>query len=122
MVLHESQEMYLETILRLSEIKDEVHAIDVANELGFSRPSVSIALKSLKENGYIEVLSDQSIKLTSLGLNAANAVFEKHKALTSLLESFGVNPKTAEDDACKIEHIISDETFEKIKEYLVKNR
>lgn len=120
MELHESQEMYLETILRLSEIKDKVHSIDVANELGFSRPSVSIAIKALKENGYIEVLSDQSLKLTSKGLGIANAVFEKHKVLTSLLESFGVNPKTAEDDACKIEHIISEETFAKIKDYLKK--
>ncbi len=118
MELHESQEMYLETILRLSQKKEFVHAIDVANELGFSRPSVSIAIKALKENGYIEVLSNQALVLTSMGLNIANSVFEKHKALTKLLVSFGVSEKTAEEDACKIEHIISEETFTKIKEYL----
>lgn len=120
MELHESQEMYLETILRLSEEKEHVHAIDVANELGFSRPSVSIAIKQLKENGYIEVLSDQSLLLTSKGKGVADSVFEKHKVLTTLLESFGISPLTAEEDACKIEHIISEETFLKIKEYLKK--
>ena len=118
MELHESQEMYLETILRLSEKKETVHSIDVANELGFSRPSVSIAIKALKENGYIEVLPNQALVLTSKGVNIANNVFEKHKALTKLLVSFGVNQNTAEEDACKIEHIISEETFTKIKEYL----
>ncbi len=118
MELHESQEMYLETILRLSEKKETVHSIDVANELGFSRPSVSIAIKALKENGYIEVLPNQALVLTSKGVNIANSVFEKHKALTKLLVSFGVNQNTAEEDACKIEHIISEETFTKIKEYL----
>ena len=120
MEIRESQELYLETILRLNENDKPVHAIDVANELGFARPSVSIAIKALKENGYIEVLSDQSIKLTSKGLKIAKSVFEKHKVLTSLLERFGVDPITAEDDACKIEHIISEQTFEKIKEFLNK--
>lgn len=118
MELHESQEMYLETILRLSQRKETVHSIDVANELGFSRPSVSIAIKALKENGYIEVLPNQALVLTSKGTNTANSVFEKHKALTKLLISFGVSENTAEEDACKIEHIISEETFTKIKEYL----
>ncbi len=118
MELHESQEMYLETILRLSQKKEAVHSIDVANELGFSRPSVSIAIKALKENGYIEVLPNQALVLTSKGMNTANSVFEKHKALTKLLISFGVSENTAEEDACKIEHIISEETFTKIKEYL----
>ncbi len=120
MELHESQEMYLETILRLSEKKEFVHAIDVANELGFSRPSVSIAIKALKENGYIEVLNNQALLLTEKGKNVANGVFEKHKVLTELLVRFGVNQTTAEEDACKIEHIISEETFNKIKEFLNK--
>ena len=120
MELHESQEMYLETILRLSQNHEKVRAIDVSRELNFSRPSVSIAIKSLKEKGFLEVLSDQSIILTSKGKDIANNVYSKHLSLTKLLESFGVSQKTAEDDACRIEHIISDETFDCIKAYLAK--
>ena len=118
MELHESQEMYLETILRLSQNNKIVRAIDIAKELNFSRPSVSIALKALKEFGYLEVLQDQSIVLTSKGKNTAESVYMKHQYLTKLLEKFGVSPETAENDACKIEHIISEETFECIKNFL----
>ncbi len=120
METHESKEMYLETILRLSSELKKVRSIDVANQLGFSRASVSVATKNLKEQGYIEILSDNSLKLTSRGEAIANEVFAKHEALTSLLKSFGVSDDTAENDACRIEHIISDETFTKIKEYLAK--
>jgi len=120
METHESKEMYLETILRLSTKKDKVRSIDVANSLKFSRASVSVATKNLKEQGYLEILGDNSLQLTTKGEEVAKSVFEKHKALTSLLEGFGVDPVIAENDACRIEHIISEETFTKIKEYLAK--
>ena len=120
METHESKEMYLETILRLSNESTRVRSIDVANQLGFSRASVSVATKNLKEQGYIEILPDNSLKLTNRGEAIANQVFEKHRVLTDMLESFGVSKETAENDACRIEHIISDETFTKIKAYLAK--
>ncbi len=121
METHESKEMYLETILRLSECQDKVRSIDVANSLNFTRASVSVAVKHLKDEGFIEILADNSLHLTQTGLKIAQSVFEKHKYLTQLLISFGVSKEVAENDACRIEHIISDETFTKIKEYVLNN-
>lgn len=118
METHESKEMYLETILRLSQNTNKVRSIDVANSLNFTRASVSVAVKHLKDEGFIEILADNSLHLTSKGLDVANSVFEKHRYLTSLLISLGVSKDIAENDACRIEHIISSETFDCIKKYI----
>lgn len=122
MQLQESGEMYLESISRLKETKGFVRAIDVCEYMGFSKPSVSRAMGLLKDGGYITVAKDGGIELTESGLCVAKKVYERHVLLTSFLKSIGVNEKTAADDACKIEHVISDETFEKLKEYFNKNK
>lgn len=116
---YESRENYLETIYMLSKENPNLRSIDIVNELGFSKPSVSVAMKNLKEQGYINI-EEGKISLTDKGLKVATSVYEKHEILTKLFVSFGVDVKTAEEDACKIEHIISDETFNKIKEKLTK--
>lgn len=113
----ESGENYLEAILMLSREKKEVHAIDVVNNLGFSKPSVSIMLKKLKDEGYIDIDSDQHIHLLPEGLKIAEKILERHELLTELLIKLGINEKVAEEDACKIEHDLSDETFNAIKNY-----
>ena len=115
MSLLESGENYLEAILMVKEKKDSVHAIDIVNELNFSKPSVSIMLKKLKEEKYINIDSKGDITLTDSGLEIATKIYERHKLLTSLLIKIGVSPEVAEDDACKIEHDLSTETFEAIK-------
>ena len=117
MALLESGENYLEAILMLSREKDGVHAIDIVNELNFSKPSVSIMLKKLKDEGYIEIDSNSHIHLLPSGLKIAERILERHELLTKILIDLGVEPKTAEDDACKIEHDLSEETFEAIKKY-----
>lgn len=111
MSLLESGENYLETILMLSKTQKEIHAIDVVNHLGFSKPSVSIMLKKLKEDGYLIINENSHIYLTERGKNIAEKILNRHTTLTQLFTKIGVNPKTAEEDACKIEHDISDETF-----------
>ncbi len=116
MSVYESGEDYLEAILMVSEKKDEVHAIDIVNELGFSKPSVSIALKKLKEQGYITIDEMNHLHLTDSGLEIANKIYERHKILTSILMYVGVTKETAEEDACKLEHDLSDESWERIKE------
>lgn len=117
MQLQESGEMYLESISRLKETKGFVRAIDVCEYMGFSKPSVSRAMGLLKDGGYIVVSKDGGIELTESGLAVAKKVYERHVFLTSFLKSIGVGDEIASEDACKIEHIISDETFEKLKEY-----
>ena len=117
----ESEEMYLETILRLSKRNPEVHSIDVANEMGFSKPSVSVAMKHMREDGLITMDEFNHIHLTEKGQNLAESVFERHSVLTALFERLGVSPETAEEDACRIEHFISDETFSAIKAHAEKN-
>lgn len=112
----ESGEDYLEAILMLNEKKDGVHAIDIVEHLNITKPSVSVMLKKLREDGYITIDNDNHIHLTEKGLPIAEKVYDRHKFLTSLLIKIGVTPATAEADACKIEHDLSDETFEKIKE------
>lgn len=122
MALLESGENYLEAILMLSREKDGVHAIDIVNELNFSKPSVSIMLKKLKDEGYIEIDSNSHIHLLPSGLKIAERILERHELLTKILIDLGVEPKTAEDDACKIEHDLSEETFEAIKKYYNKQK
>ncbi|MBP7059382.1 MAG: metal-dependent transcriptional regulator [Lachnospiraceae bacterium] len=121
MEIHESSEDYLEKILMLQKRLGYVHSIDIVNELGFSKPSVSIAMKKLRENGYIEMDRENKITLTESGSKIAKRIYTRHKTLTKFFIHLGVNPKTAEKDACKIEHDISDESFSKIKKYLTTN-
>lgn len=118
MVKGESQENYLETILILSKVRPVVRAIDISNELGFKKSSVSVAMKNLRTQNYITVTNEGFIYLTEEGLKLAEMVYERHQALTSFLEIIGVPPHTAEADACRIEHVISSDTFEAIQKLL----
>lgn len=118
----ESQEDYLEKILQLSQEKEKVHAIDIAKAMSFSKPSVSIAMNKLKEQGYIDINSKGEISLTSDGLLIAEKTLEKHMILTELLIELGVSEKTAKEDACKIEHDLSDESWEVIKNRVQKHK
>ena len=112
--------MYLETILILTEEKPHVRSIDVCEHMGFSKPSVSRAIGLLKSGGYVTVDSDGYITLTDEGRFVAEKVYSRHEILTSFLTSLGVSEKTASDDACSIEHRISDESFEAIKNFISK--
>lgn len=116
--LYESGEMYLETILQLKEKLNNVRSIDIVHEMGFSKPSVSIGMKKLRDGGYITVDDDGYIELTDTGLSIANKILERHRVLTQILVNLGVSEKTAAEDACKIEHDISEETFLAIKNSL----
>ncbi|MCR5094265.1 MAG: metal-dependent transcriptional regulator [Lachnospiraceae bacterium] len=116
---HESGEDYLETILLLKRRKGSVRSVDIANELGYSRPSVSRAVGILKKDGSILMADNGEIELTQKGQALAEAVYEKHTSLTEfLMKTAGVDAETAETDACRIEHIISPQTFDGIKTYL----
>ncbi len=117
MQIRESAEDYLETILVLKAQNGNVRAIDIAHYLGFTRPSVSIAMKNLRENGYINVSEDQLISLTDKGLAIAETIYERHRLLTTCLERLGVDTETAKADACRIEHDLSEETFARIKAF-----
>lgn len=114
---NESIEMYLETIHILSERQKTVKSIDVANELNYARASVSRAMKLMLEKEYITMDDKKNVFLTDKGLEIANRIYDRHVTLTALLESLGVSKKTAEDDACKIEHVISNETMDAIKKH-----
>ncbi len=116
--IHESGEMYLEHILELSGKQTGVRSIDVANATGYSRPSVSRAMGLLKSKGYIEMDETGHITLTNAGKEIAERVYERHNILTDMFIRLGVSRDTAVADACRIEHVISDETFEKIKGHL----
>ncbi|MBQ6601632.1 MAG: metal-dependent transcriptional regulator [Clostridia bacterium] len=120
MKIQQSAENYLETILMLTTKNGSVRSIDIANELGFSKPSVSVAMKNLRENGYIDVMGDGTIVLLSPGKEIAEKLYNRHTILTEYLRKLGVSESTAAEDACKIEHIISDESFEAIKASLTK--
>ena len=120
MKIHESAENYLETILVLHQRKGSVRSIDIANELEFSKPSVSVAMKNLRQGGYIEVDGAGLITLLPPGREIAEAVLEKHRMMTAFLISLGVSPEVAAEDACRIEHVLSDESFEAIKEHAKK--
>lgn len=115
MKIHESAENYLETILMLQKSKGSVRSIDIANELEFSKPSVSVAMKNLRTNGYIEVDPSGQIHLLPAGLEIAQQIYEKHTMLTNFLVALGVSEETAAEDACRIEHVLSDESFQAIK-------
>ena len=113
----ESQEDYLEKILQISQKKENVHAIDIAREMSFSKPSVSVAMNKLKEQGYIEINEKGEISLTPSGLLIAEKTLEKHIVLTNMLVSLGVPEDVAKEDACRMEHDISDKTWEAIKKH-----
>lgn len=120
MKIHESAENYLETILILQQRKGSVRSIDIANELEFSKPSVSVAMKNLRQGGYIEMDAAGLIRLLPPGQAIAEAVLEKHRLMTEFLISLGVSPEVAAEDACRIEHVLSDESFEAIKNHIKK--
>lgn len=118
MKIQESAENYLETILILSQRQPAVRSIDIANEMGFSKPSVSIAMKHLRENGYVVVDEDGHLKLTPSGLAVAAKIYERHTVISDMLTRLGVDPKIAAEDACRIEHVISSESFEALKKHV----
>lgn len=121
MIIKESAENYLEAILMLKKKKSNVRSIDVANELNFTKPSVSVAMKNFREDGYIVIEPDGNINLTEKGMQVAERVYERHQVIAKALMLLGVDEETAYEDSCKIEHDISEQTFEKIKEFLEKN-
>lgn len=118
MKIHESAENYLETILVLSKKKPQVRSIDIVNELEFSKPSVSIAMKNLRRQEYIIMDQDGYITLTDAGRKIAETIYERHTLLTDWLTKLGVDNEIAAQDACRIEHVLSPETFEAIKKHV----
>ena len=120
MTLQESGEMYLETIYILSQENSFVRAVDVGERMGFSKPSVSRAMGLLRQDGYLEVAVNGAITLTESGLAVAGKIYERHTMLADILVRLGVSPETAVQDACKIEHDISDESFDAIKRHAAK--
>ena len=120
MNIYESAENYLEAILSLREAHGMVRSIDIANHLHFSKPSVSVAMKKLRESGYIEMDEDGLISLRPAGEEIARRIYERHQLLTQLFTRLGVDPEVAAADACKVEHDLSEETFQKIKEHAQK--
>ena len=120
MRIHKSAEDYLEMILRLTEEKGYARSVDIAQGLSVSKPSVSVAMKQLREGGYIVMDKDNYISLTDTGMEIAHRIYERHKVLTRMLTMIGVDEKTAEDDACKVEHDISVKTFTALKDQLEK--
>ena len=118
MKLQESGEMYLKTILQLSLQKSSVHSIDISEFMGFSKPSVSRAVSILKESGYIDIHEDKSITLTESGKEIATRLYERQVVMSYLLRTMGVSEDTAFEDACRMEHIISDESFAAVKQFL----
>lgn len=118
MKILESAENYLETILILQKRNGSVRSIDIASELEFTKPSVSIAMKHLRENGYIEMDKNGHITLLESGRSIAEAVYERHTILSTFLSAIGVSREIAKEDACRMEHIISNETLEAIKKHL----
>ena len=122
MNIYESAEDYLERILILQEKGNGVRSIDIAHDMGFSKPSISVAMKKLKEAGLIKIDDNGFITLTKEGHVIADKVYERHCVLTKVLTSIGVSEEQAEKDACKVEHVISEETFEAIKEHIEKHK
>ena len=118
MTIHESAENYLETILILSKALPVVRSVDIANELGFKKSSVSVAMKNLREREHITVTKEGFIYLTSTGREIAEMIYERHELFTKWLTSLGVDEKIAAQDACKIEHVLSRESFEAIKKHI----
>ena len=120
MKIQESAENYLEAILVLMQQNGQVRSIDVAHYTGFSKPSISRAVGLLRDNGYVSIDQNGLLSLTEAGLHIAETIYERHTVLTALLTKLGVSPETAAEDACRIEHVISAETFEKLKEHVRK--
>ena len=118
MAIHESGEDYLEAILMIKKRSENVRSIDVARELSFSKPSVSVAMKNLKTSNYITVDENGFINLTEAGQEIADKIYERHTFLTNWLTSLGVDPEVAAEDACKMEHAISSESFSAIKKFV----
>lgn len=118
---YESEEMYLETILVLKERMSSVHSINIAEELSYSRPSVSRAVNLLQKKGYIEIDKGGEISFTKEGLVRAKNIYERHQVVTKLLGMLGADKELAEDNACRIEHVISEELFSLMKDFLKKN-
>ena len=118
MKIQESAENYLETILVLHKRKGVVRSIDIANEMNFSKPSVSVAMKNLRLGGYIKVDDDGSITLLDKGREIAEKIYERHTLLSEWLTTMGVDPEIAAEDACRIEHVISNETFDALKHHV----
>ena len=121
MQIHESSEDYLESILMLKERKGFVRSIDIANELDYTKASVSIAMKKLRENGYIAVDGEGNLTLLEPGREIAERIYSRHRLLTHFFMQLGVDEKTAAEDACKAEHILSEQTLEKIRESALRN-
>lgn len=117
MAITEAVENYLETILILSQKQPDVHAIDICSYLGYSRPTVSIVLKKMKDDNLVNVDSDNHITLTERGRDVAERIYDRHKVLSSFFEYLGVNRDVAAEDACKVEHDLSNETFDLLKAY-----
>ena len=120
MKILESGENYLETILMLKERKGSVRSIDIVRQMNFSKPSVSRAMSLLRENGYITMDKEGWIQLTESGMEVASRIYERHRLLTKWLMALGVSPEVAAEDACRMEHDISNETFEKLKAHIEK--
>ena len=120
MHVYESAEDYLEAILVIQRRRGAVRSIDIANELGFSKPSVSVAMKKLRESGYIEMELDGHIRLLPAGAEIAERIYERHRTLTDFFVYLGVSEEVASADACKVEHDLSGETFEKIKAHVLR--
>ena len=118
MNIHESAEDYLEAILRLKEAKGYARSVDISLLLGVTKPSVSVAMKRLRENGYLTMDADNLITLTPAGMEIARSIYDRHKTLSSFLESLGVDSDVAREDACKIEHDISEESFTAIRKLM----
>ena len=122
MKILKSSEDYLEAMLIMKEVHGYIRSIDIAMELGVTKPSVSYATKRLRENGYITMDKDGFITLTDKGMDIATHIYERHKVLTDVLIHLGVSPETARQDACKLEHDVSDESFAALKRHMEKNR
>lgn len=122
MHINESAENYLETILRLSKVRPVVRSVDIAEELGYKKSSISVAMKNLREAEHITVTKEGFIYLTDSGRKIAEMIFERHELLTTWLIRLGVSEQTASEDACRIEHDISQESFEAIKNYINQNK
>jgi DtxR family Mn-dependent transcriptional regulator len=122
MQLHESAENYLEAILVLEQTQNQVRSIDVVNHLGFSKPSVSVAMKRLREDGYVQMDGQGFLALTAQGRAIAEIIYERHRVIAEILIGLGVDEQTAYADACKIEHDISQESFQKMKTHYLAHR
>lgn len=122
MIIKESAENYLESILMIKKEKGFVRSIDISNDLGVSKPSVSVAMKNFREEGYITIDDDGHISLTKKGAKIAEDVLERHEVIANALILIGVSKETALKDSCKIEHDISDETFKKLKSFVKKSK